>query len=83
MSGGLTRVGEASPPGCRRRKVVMIEEPRHFKLRGFGKVLKLDCGHSQWVAGWPDRLPDGIRELERPCLESPCYQLQTQMGKHA
>lgn len=72
-----------NPSGCPTRRVVMISDPNPVQLRGHGLVLKLECGHAQWVAGLqrPERgEPVAVDFVRRPCLEGPCYQFQKGMG---
>jgi hypothetical protein len=59
------------------RRVVMISDPSPPVLRGLGKVLKLECGHSQWEAGCTLELTFGAK---RPCIGG-CYQFQKPMGR--
>lgn len=73
------------PPGCPLRQVDAVFDPRAEQARGFGKMLKLACGHVQWRAGITD---DEIRNIVEfnsfvPCLEAPCYQRQISMGDQA
>lgn len=67
------------PPGCPERTVVKVLEPDNPRLKGHGVMLKLDCGHIQWLAGGkgpPSIIPGNSREW---CLGG-CYRHQRFMG---
>lgn len=65
------------------RQVEAVFPSRLRQLDGYGMMLKLSCGHVQWVAGFDFKrevgsVPGG--RLMRPCLEAPCYVPEKQMG---
>lgn len=64
-----------SPPGCPERDVVAISRRPGWH----GAFLKLSCGHEQWLAGAESDFE--LRRGRRPCLSSPCYQFQTELGR--
>lgn len=75
----VTLPGELNLPGCRMREVVQISPPRNPELARAGRYLRLECGHEQWVAGFPTKHDHGT-PLRRPCLQGPCYREQRFMG---
>lgn len=61
------------PPGCPLRTVVGQEASK------YGRMVKLECGHSQWRAG--EKL-NPIVHQQVPCLQAPCYRYQRDMSSY-
>lgn len=65
----------SNPPGCPMRDVVLISP-----VAG-GAYLKLSCGHSNWLGGLQTRRgQEHLLPRKAPCLQSPCYKVQRDMG---
>lgn len=59
-----------SLPGVPTRQVIRVTDPIEKRLQGFGKMLSLDCGHTQWEAGFDlfGQVRGPNQEVHRPCL---------------
>ena len=70
-----------TPLGCPERTVVAVFEPSEPRARGHGQMLKLECGHVQWEAGFERPRQFLAPVIRRPCIVAPCYQPQKFMGR--